>query len=65
MTTRAHVAAQLAQPAKQDPPTFLATAAEFGWTEAAARVNRWSANGWQGHWTDPQYAPKPTTGGAL
>lgn len=40
---------------RSDPPTFLEVAAELGWCEAASRVNRWAAAGYEGDWRDAEY----------
>ena len=49
------VSRELKVPAPVDPPTFRDVAGQRGWCEAADRINRWTANGYEGHWTDAEY----------
>lgn len=53
--TAGHVAQELRNPAPGDPPTYLEVAARLGWNEAAARVNRWAAAGYDGDWRDAEF----------
>jgi hypothetical protein len=36
-------------------PSVHETAGLIGWSATADRINRWSAAGGHGHWTDPEY----------
>lgn len=63
--TTATVAQELRNPAG-DPPTYREVAARLGWDEAAARVNRWAAGGYEGDWHDAEYddpSPRDLEGG--